>query len=341
VAPNSRGSIAVRLLKWLGIAAVAWLLLTVTPLLLLRWLRPLTSAFMLEAQAQAWLAQDRGYRTDFQWVSLERISPHAAIAVIASEDQQFPYHAGFDFDSIREAIRASERGKRLRGASTISQQVAKNLFLWNGHSFVRKGLEAYFTVLIEALWPKERILEMYLNVAQLGNGIYGVQAAAQRFWHTPARQLSSSEAALLAAVLPNPLRLHAERPSAYVLERRDWILGQMRRLGGAAYLRVLENERPRERHDNTAPAKPAVRPTVGPPRRYRPPPPARPAWPWGDVMRGFPAVASAHAPGTASWLSANSPRRIGAATLRGSFRRVPGASMGTCCAPWPPAAAST
>jgi monofunctional biosynthetic peptidoglycan transglycosylase len=240
---GERGSLAGWLLKWLALLALAWLLLTVTPVLLLRWLRPLTSAFMLQAQAQAWGAQDRTYHTDFQWVSLEQISTYAAVAVIASEDQQFPFHAGFDFDSIRDAVRESERGKRLRGASTISQQVAKNLFLWNGRSFVRKALEAYFTVLIEALWPKERILEMYLNVAQFGNGSYGVQAAAHRFWHKPALRLSSSEAALLAAVLPNPLRLHAERPSRYLLQRRDWILGQMRGLGGAAYLRAVESER--------------------------------------------------------------------------------------------------
>jgi monofunctional biosynthetic peptidoglycan transglycosylase len=176
-------------------------------------------------------------------VSLEQISPHAAIAVIASEDQQFPFHAGFDFNSIREAVRASEHGRRLRGASTISQQVAKNLFLWNGHSFIRKGFEAYFTVLIEAFWPKERILEMYLNIAQFGDGIYGVQAAAERFWGTSARRLTPEEAALLAAVLPNPLRMHAERPSTYVLERRDWILEQMRELGGAGYLRSVEKPR--------------------------------------------------------------------------------------------------
>ena len=127
-------------------------MITAVPVLLLRWLHPLTSAFMLEAQL-AGLARPAttAISTDYQWVSLEQISPHAAIAVIASEDQQFPFHAGFDFNSIREAVRASERGKRLRGASTISQQVAKNLFLWSGHSFVRKGLEAYFTVLIEAL----------------------------------------------------------------------------------------------------------------------------------------------------------------------------------------------
>ena len=238
-----RGRVAVRLLRWFLVVLLAWLLLTATPVLLLRWLRPLTSAIMLEAAAQAWAAQDHGYRTDFEWVSLEQISPHAAIAVIASEDQLFPFHAGFDFDSIRDAVRESERGRRLRGASTISQQVAKNLFLWSRHSLVRKGLEAYFTVLIEALWPKERILEMYLNVAQFGNGVYGVQAAAERFWHKPARRLTSADAALLAAVLPNPLRLHADRPSRYVLSRRDWILDQMRMLGGPEYLRALESER--------------------------------------------------------------------------------------------------
>ena len=240
-------SFAARLLRWLGTALLVWLVITAVPVLLLRWLHPLTSAFMLEAQLEAWRDQDHGYSTDYQWVSLEQISPHAAIAVIASEDQQFPFHAGFDFNSIREAVRASERGKRLRGASTISQQVAKNLFLWSGHSFVRKGLEAYFTVLIEASWPKERILEMYLNVAQFGDGIYGVQAAARRFWRKPAQRLSSQEAALLAAVLPNPQRYHADRPSRWLLQRRDWILGQMRGLGGDAYLRAVESERRSQR----------------------------------------------------------------------------------------------
>jgi monofunctional glycosyltransferase len=226
-----------------ALVVLAWVLLTAVPVLTLRWLHPLTSAFMLEASLQAKLSGERGYRTDYQWASLEQISPHAAIAVIASEDQQFPFHAGFDFNSIREAVRESERGRRLRGASTISQQVAKNLFLWPGHSFVRKGFEAYFTVLIEALWPKERILEMYLNLAQFGDGIYGVQAAAHRFYRKPAARITAPEAALLAAVLPNPLRLRVDRPSRYVLERRDWIMQQMRELGGAGYLRELERER--------------------------------------------------------------------------------------------------
>jgi monofunctional biosynthetic peptidoglycan transglycosylase len=231
------------LLKGFAVLLLACLLVTALPVLLLRWFHPTTSAFMVEAQVAAWRAGVRGYHSEFRWVSLEEISPHAAIAVIASEDQQFPFHAGFDFDSIRDAVRESERGKRLRGASTISQQVAKNLFLWSDHSFARKGLEAWFTVLIETLWPKERILEMYLNIAQFGDHIYGVQAAAQHFWHKSARSLDSRDAALLAAVLPNPHLLRVDRPSRYVIARREWILGQMRELGGAQYLRALEHER--------------------------------------------------------------------------------------------------
>jgi monofunctional glycosyltransferase len=237
-----RGGISGWLLRWLAALLLLWVLATFAAVLLLRWLPPASSSFMLQARLDAWRAADRNYHTEYQWVSLEQISPQAAIAVIASEDQTFPFHAGFDFNSIREAVRASEHGKRLRGASTISQQVAKNLFLWGAHSMVRKALEAYFTVLIEALWPKERILEVYLNIAQFGEGVYGVQSAAKRFWHEPALRLDSEQSALLAAVLPNPRQLHADRPSRYVLQRRDWILGQMRGLGGPAYLRALEKE---------------------------------------------------------------------------------------------------
>ncbi len=240
---RQHGGIAARLLRWLATLLLVWLALSVSAVLLVRWFNPLTSAVMVETRLAAWAAQQHDYHTDFRWASLEQISPHAALAVIASEDQLFPYHAGFDFNSIRAAIRASEHGRRLRGASTISQQVAKNLYLWSGHSFVRKGLEAYYTVLIELLWPKERILEVYLNIAQFGDGIYGVQAAAQRFWHTSALQLTSAESATLAAVLPNPQKMHAERPSRYVLMRRDQILTQMRDLGGDAYLRAVEKER--------------------------------------------------------------------------------------------------
>jgi monofunctional glycosyltransferase len=232
-----------RLRRGLLLAIVAWFVVTVGPVLLLRWMPPLTSAFMLEARIGALHAGGRDYHTDYRWVSLERISPNAAIAVIASEDQTFPFNYGFDLQSIRGAVRAAQRGRRLRGASTISQQVARNLFLWPGRSFVRKGIEAYFTVLLQALWPKERILEVYLNVAQFGRGIYGVEAAARRFYHEPAARLTASQAALLAAVLPNPLHWRVERPSRFVAWKQQWILAQMRNLGGAAYLReVRQNQ---------------------------------------------------------------------------------------------------
>jgi len=225
--------------RWILAVLITWLVATIVPVLLLRWVPPLTSAFMLEARVGALRAGDRGYSTDYQWVSLEHISPHAAIAVIASEDQTFPFNYGFDFPSIRSAVRAAQRGRRLRGASTIAQQVARNLFLWPGRSFVRKGIEAWFTVLLEALWPKERILEVYLNIAQFGRGTYGVEAAARRFYHEPAARLSAGQAALLAAVLPNPVHWHVDRPSRFVAWKQQWILAQMRNLGGAAYLREV------------------------------------------------------------------------------------------------------
>jgi monofunctional biosynthetic peptidoglycan transglycosylase len=235
-----------RFARWLAIGALIAFLATALPVVAMRWMDPWYSAFMLDAALDASRAGRSNYQTDYRWADLEQISPHAALAVIASEDQFFPFHVGFDFKSIREAIRSNERQANrkhphIRGASTISQQVAKNLFLWEGRSYFRKGLEVYFTLLIEITWPKERILEVYLNVAQFGDGIYGVEAASQRFWHKPAARLNRYEAATLAAVLPNPVRLRADAPSEYVLARRDWIVGQMRGLGGASYLDELEN----------------------------------------------------------------------------------------------------
>ena len=235
-----------RLARWFIIVVVAAFLATALPVVAMRWMDPWYSAFMLDAALDASRSGRANYHTDYRWADLEQISPHAAVAVIASEDQLFPFHVGFDFKSIREAIRHNERqGSRKRpsvhGGSTISQQVAKNLFLWSGRSYFRKGLEAYFTMLIELTWPKERILEVYLNIAQFGDGIYGVEAAAQRFWHKPAARLDRWEAATLAAVLPNPVRMRANDPSPYVEMQRDRILGQMRGLGGASYLDELEN----------------------------------------------------------------------------------------------------
>jgi monofunctional biosynthetic peptidoglycan transglycosylase len=208
----------------------------------LRWINPVTSAFMIEAKLTAIRDGNRRYRTEYHWVDLESISPQAAIAVIASEDQQFPFHYGFDFHSIREAVQAHEHGAKLRGASTITQQVAKNLFLWSGTSFVRKGLEAGLTLTMETVLPKERILEIYLNIAEFGAGIYGVEAAARHFFHEHALALTREQSALLAVVLPNPRQLKVDAPSHYVLSQRDWTLQQMANLGGPAYLRGIESQ---------------------------------------------------------------------------------------------------
>ena len=167
---------------------------------------------------------------EYEWVSRDRIAWDAARAVMASEDQRFVAHHGIDFASLDRALEDYRGGDDLRGASTITQQVAKNLFLWPGRSFARKAVEAYFAVLIEMCWTKERILEAYLNIAELGPGVFGVEAASRRYFGTNAASLDISEAALLAAVLPNPKVLNAARPSAYVKERQAWIVSQIRLL---------------------------------------------------------------------------------------------------------------
>jgi monofunctional biosynthetic peptidoglycan transglycosylase len=210
--------------------------LSVLAVVLLRWVNPPFSAFMAETQIAAWQKRDHSYVFRHQWRDLKQISPNLPLAVVASEDQKFPEHWGFDVEAIEKAYELNQHSHRVHGASTISQQVAKNLFLWSGRSYFRKGLEAYFTVLIEACWPKRRILEIYLNIAEFGYGTYGAEAAAQRFFHKPAAKLSRSDSAVLAAVLPNPQLLSAADPSPYVQKRRDWILGQMQALGGPEML---------------------------------------------------------------------------------------------------------
>jgi len=207
--------------------------------LALRWIDPLTSAFIVRDRFLAWTQNDAKYSYHRKWVDLKQIAPPMRLAVIASEDQTFPTHRGFDFKSIGNAFDERERGRRTRGASTLSQQVAKNLFLWPGQSWIRKGIEAYFTVLIETFWTKERILEIYLNLAEFGPGVYGVEAAGLIFFRRPAARLTTYDAALLAAVLPNPARLRAAAPSAYVRSRQSWIVDQMRGLGGVSYLETL------------------------------------------------------------------------------------------------------
>ncbi|HEX5133717.1 MAG TPA: monofunctional biosynthetic peptidoglycan transglycosylase, partial [Candidatus Krumholzibacteria bacterium] len=171
---------------------------TLIPVVALRWIDPPTSAFMVERRVAGVLAPARRVPIAYTWTGWDRISPQLKLAAVAAEDQNFLTHAGFDFASIRKAVEQRERQGRLRGASTISQQVAKNLFLWPGRSFLRKGMEAGFTVLIELLWPKQRILEVYLNVAEFGDGVYGAGAASRRFFNKSPARLTRHEAALLA-----------------------------------------------------------------------------------------------------------------------------------------------
>ena len=206
----------------------------------LRFVDPPTSAFMLARQGEAWRQGDWGFRVAYDWRDLEDISRYLPMAVIAAEDQNFASHSGFDLKAIEKALDHNARGKRVRGGSTISQQVAKNLFLWQGRSWLRKGLEAWYTLLIELMWPKHRILEVYVNVAEFGDGIFGAQAAARSYWRKDAARLSAAESARLAAVLPSPRRYSASRPGPYVQRRAGWIQRQMRQLGGRGYLEQLD-----------------------------------------------------------------------------------------------------
>jgi monofunctional biosynthetic peptidoglycan transglycosylase len=229
-----------RLLRRVAWALAGWMLMTGGTVLLLRWLNPPISAFMAETTVAAWISRDRTYQLHHRWVDLTQISPNLPLAVVASEDQKFPDHWGFDVAAIEKAYELNQHSHRVRGASTISQQVAKNLFLWSGRSYIRKGLEAYFTVLIEACWPKRRILEIYLNIAEFGYGIYGAEAAAERYFNKTAARLTRDDAALLAAVLPNPQHFLVAAPSRFVQQRRTWIMEQMQALGGAEMLDEID-----------------------------------------------------------------------------------------------------
>ncbi len=207
------------------VIVLKWVPVWITPLVLSRWIDT--------------VGTDESGRIYKNWRSLDSLSPEAALAVVASEDQQFPVHWGFDFDEIQDAIKENQNRKRPRGASTISQQVAKNVFLWNGRSYIRKGLEVYFTVLIELIWGKRRILEVYLNVAETGPMTFGVEAASRRFYGHSASSLTRDEAARIAAVLPNPRQFSVQHPSNYIQQRTRFIARQMRRLGGQRYLKNL------------------------------------------------------------------------------------------------------
>jgi monofunctional biosynthetic peptidoglycan transglycosylase len=205
-------------------------ILSILSVLLFRFIPlPITPTMLYFLGEQA-LDSKRDIVLKKDWESLSNISPNMRLAVIGSEDQLFYDHFGFDLTAIKKAIRNNEKGRRLKGGSTISQQTAKNAFLLPHRNYFRKGLEAYFTLLIELLWSKERIIEVYLNVIEFGNGIYGVEAASQQYFKKPASKLTRGEAALLAAVLPNPIRYRVDKPSSYILRRKNWIKRQMGRM---------------------------------------------------------------------------------------------------------------
>lgn len=220
----------IRVAVWvLGLFVLVGVLLVLP----LRWVEPPTTSFML---------QDESGRIPvaYEWTDWQELGTAAAIAVVAAEDQKFAHHFGFDLKSIQDSVMEYREGSSLRGASTITQQVAKNLYLWPGGSFFRKSIEAWFAVLIELSWPKRRILEIYLNVAEFGPGLYGVPAASREYFNKAPAQLTDAEAALLAAVLPNPIRLRADRPSAYVRERQRWIFRNMQRLRRESWIMLLQ-----------------------------------------------------------------------------------------------------
>ena len=231
-----------RAARWFVLAGVWFVGLSAATVLAMRWIPPVGSALMVEDAITHWGTGDFSFRLHYDWQPWDRVSRHLKLAVIASEDQKFAFHPGFDFDAIDKALKANQRGRKVRGASTISQQVAKNLFLWRGRSWVRKGLEVWFTVLIEALWDKQRILEVYVNIAEMGPGTYGAEAAARRYFHRPAKKLTRAQSALIAASLPNPVRYRVDKPGPYLQRRQAWILAQMNHLGGAAYIKQVEAE---------------------------------------------------------------------------------------------------
>ena len=218
---------------------IACLFITLLQVLFFKWIDPFTSSIMIQRKIGLLFSGKKDKSIKYKWYDYDDISKNVALAVVTEEDQNFPFHIGFVFEQINKAIKDRQEGKRLRGASTISQQVAKNLFLWEGKSFIRKGFEAYYTILIEFFWSKRRILEIYLNIAELGKQIFGVGKASEIYFKKHPSELTRSEAALLAAVLPNPKRYSVTNPSKYVRKRQEWILRQMKALGGAAYLKDL------------------------------------------------------------------------------------------------------
>lgn len=225
-----------KILKWLGLILAAFFVGTLLWVVVLKWVPVRCTPLMIHRAIE--YRSDSSFKTLQTWVSLDKISPYLMKAVIASEDNRFPQHSGFDLESIRRAEKVNRKaGKIVQGASTISQQTAKNVFLWSGRSWLRKGLEAYFTVLIEQIWGKQRIMEVYLNVAEFGRGVYGAEAAARKFFRCSASSLSLDQSCLMAASLPSPLKRNLARPGKYHLKRAGQIKNLIGKIEYPAWIR--------------------------------------------------------------------------------------------------------
>lgn len=225
--------------RWLLALALAPVVLSLLLVLIFRFATPPLTGVMAERILEARRAGIDGFRIEHRWCPLDDYGPYLPVAVIASEDQRFLDHHGFDTVEIQRALDEAEDSGRMRGASTISQQVAKNLFLWSGRSWVRKGLEAWFTALLELSWPKRRLLETYLNIAETGDGMFGFCAACQRRFGKPCNALAPYQLALMVATLPDPRRRRADQPTPYLHQRATWIVRQMEQLGGPALLQRM------------------------------------------------------------------------------------------------------
>lgn len=214
--------------------ALWFFIISIGLVIIFKWV-PVPFTYTMFSRSVSMLVTGKKVVWQHDWVSLGKISPYLPQAVVASEDNLFTKHNGFSFKAIQKAMEANEKGKKLRGGSTISQQTAKNVFLWQGRNYIRKGLEAYFTILIELLWSKERIMEVYLNSIEMGNGIYGAEAASRYWYHKSAKNLTPTEAAGIAAILPNPRKFKASNSSSYINRRKTKIQSLMQKIGKIDY----------------------------------------------------------------------------------------------------------
>lgn len=215
-----------KLKQWFFKTVIVFFITSILAVIAFKWIPVPFTPLMLIRNVEQW-TESKSATFTHKWVAMSEISPNLAKAVVVSEDQKFLQHSGFDVEAIEKAYEGNKKGKKIKGGSTITQQTAKNVFLWPQRSYVRKGFEVYFTFLIEVFWSKERILEVYLNSIEMGDGVYGAEAASQHWFRKSAKKLSTYEAASIAAILPNPRKYKAVRSSNYVDRRKNWILRQM------------------------------------------------------------------------------------------------------------------